>query len=422
MAANDTNNAAGGTPAPKKPPVKVSVAAKGSGRGAKNAAPAPEGVEDDSKRMGSARRGILFILVVCVIYALYLVFSGQLGTFLSAMRGVDYLWVIAACFVYVIYYFLGVFAYVLAVAKDPKTPLGLRDLMSVEASGIFFSNLTPNGAGGAPAQIYRLARAGLSVGGAGAVQYTRFLIYEFAEALFAAIMLIFRLHYFVDLYGNLMFIGVVLFGYKVVELTAILLVCLAPGIVTRLGEWVINLFVRHGWLREERRGRWDELAINQVQQFSIGFKGAAKNVRGMVETLGVTMVQLACLYSLSWFVLNAFHIESDIVTCLAAGSMLELLTSAIPLPGGTGGAEGGFAFLYRPLFGDAVAAGYVVWRAVEYFIPVAAAAPLTTLQSRDGRDNVHKLYLGVHNWVEGGSKRKRRHKSHGAKINPRKFR
>ena len=44
------------------------------------------------------------------------------------------------------------------------------------------------------------------------------------------------------------------------------------------------------------------------------------------------------------------------------------------------------------------------------------------LQSRDGRDNVHKLYLGVHNWVEGGSKRKRRHKSHGAKINPRKFR
>ena len=150
MAANDTNNAAGGTPAPKKPAVKVSVAAKGSGRGAKNAAPAPEGVEDDSKRMGSARRGILFILVVCVIYALYLVFSGQLGTFLNAMRGVDYLWVIAACFVYVIYYFLGVFAYVLAVAKDPKTPLGLRDLMSVEASGIFFSNLTPNGAGGAP--------------------------------------------------------------------------------------------------------------------------------------------------------------------------------------------------------------------------------------------------------------------------------
>ena len=136
MAANDTNNAAGGTPAPKKPAVKVSVAAKGSGRGAKNAAPAPEGVEDDSKRMGSARRGILFILVVCVIYALYLVFSGQLGTFLNAMRGVDYLWVIAACFVYVIYYFLGVFAYVLAVAKDPKTPLGLRDLMSVEASGI----------------------------------------------------------------------------------------------------------------------------------------------------------------------------------------------------------------------------------------------------------------------------------------------
>ncbi len=30
--------------------------------------------------------------------------------------------------------------------------------------------------------------------------------------------------------------------------------------------------------------------------------------------------------------------------------MLEPLTSAIPLPGGTGGAEGGFAFLFGHMF------------------------------------------------------------------------
>ena len=85
--------------------------------------------------------------------------------------------------------------------------------------------------------------------------------------------------------------------------------------------------------------------------------------------------------------LRAFHIEADLLTCLACGSMLELLTSAIPLPGGTGGAEGGFAFLFGPMFGDAIAAGFVVWRMVEYFLPVLAAVPLLGLRS-NGRDNV----------------------------------
>ena len=66
--------------------------------------------------------------------------------------------------------------------------------------------------------------------------------------------------------------------------------------------------------------------------------------------------------------------------------MLELLTSAIPLPGGTGGAEGGFAVLFGGMFGDAnVAAGYVVWRSVEYFLPVLAAIPLLSLRSDRGQ-------------------------------------
>ena len=351
--------------------------------------------QKDDNGFGAARGGIIFIEVVVLVFLAYLVLSGKIGTFLEAMAGVDVRWVLLGIGMYGVYYVFGVLAYVLPVARDPETPLGIRDLMSVESAGLFFSNLTPNGLGGAPAQIVRLTAAGLSVSDAGAVQYTRFVVYEFAEALFAAIMLGLRLNFFLDLYGNLMFIGVVLFGFKVVELSAIMFVCLAPGIVTRVGEWFINFLVRHGWLREDHRGRWDDMAINEVQEFAKGFRGAFRNWRGMLMTLLVTMLQLACLYSLSWFVIHAFHMDADFLTCMAAGSMLELLTSAIPLPGGTGGAEAGFAFMYAPLFGEALAAGYVVWRAVEFFIPTALAAPLATLRSTDDRDNVHTVYLRI---------------------------
>ncbi len=372
--------------------------------------PAPqdvEGVEGDEGRMTSARKSMLFLGLVVVVYVVYLVVSGNMGSFLQALSGVKVGWVVAAALMYGVYYFFGVLAYVLPLATTKPTPLGVRDLMSVEASGIFFSNLTPLGAGGAPAQVFRLVRSGLSVGEAGAVQYTRFLIYEAAEGLFAALMLVFRLQYFYDTYGDVTVIGLLLFGFKVLEVGGLLLVCLFPGWVIRAGNWAVALGIRLGVLKERHLKKWNDSAVVQVRQFSQGFRSAGANWKQLVLTLVVTMLQLACIYSLPWFVLTAFGDEADILTCLAAGSMLELLTSAIPLPGGTGGAEGGFAYLFGSMFGTSVAAGYVVWRMVEYFLPIIAAAPLMGLRSTSSRDNVHELYMRIHNWVEYGESPRR---------------
>lgn len=335
--------------------------------------------ETRDQSMGQARKGLIFIGIATIVYALYLVFSGQMDEFLTAMAGVRRRWVVAAMLAYVVYFFWGVLAYLLAVISDRKSRIGIRDLMSVEASGIFFSNLTPNGAGGAPAQIYRLTRAGLSAGGAGAVQYTRFIMYEAGEGIFAALMLLFRWEWLTTTYGNVTFIGIILFGFKVVEVGGLLLVCLRPGFVRRAGSWIIRFTSRRGWMK--RTDHWTDVVTVQVGEFSSGFRQAAGNVRNMLMTLVVTMLQLACLYSLPWFVARAFGHQANLITCMACGSMLELLTSAVPLPGGVGGAEGGFTVLFSPIFGTQVAAAFVVWRMVEYLLPILAAAPLLGLQS-----------------------------------------
>ena len=210
---------------------------------------------------------------------------------------------------YVVYYLLGVGAYAMAVANDPASPLGIRDLMSVEAAGIFFSNLTPNGTGGAPAQIFRLTRAGLSMGQAGALQYTRFIIYEAAEGIFAAIMLIFRLDYFTSTYGDVFLVGAILFGCKIASVAGLLLVCLFPRPTMALGNALIGFLERRRWLK--RPEHWREVVNTQLLDFSRGFRAAAANVRGMLATLALTLIQLGCLYALPWFVLRAFHIEAD---------------------------------------------------------------------------------------------------------------
>lgn len=344
--------------------------------------PATESVEDARKSYGQVRKSVLFLVLVTVLYGIYIVFSGQFDEFVGALAGVDTGWLIAGAFAYFTYYFLGILAYIISVITDPNCPVGIRDLMSVEAAGIFFMNLTPNGAGAAPAQIFRLTRAGISVGQAGALQFTRFVMYEAGEGIFAALILLFRFNYFFEQFGDVTIVGVVLFGAKILMVGGMLAICLLPRMVIAVGNWGLRVLSRFNIVK--RYDHWYEIINTQVHEFSSGFKNAAKNVPEMLAVLVITLFQLGCLYSLPYFVLHALGQPADLLTCLASGSMLELLTSAIPLPGGTGGAEGGFAFLFGHMFGEKIAAGFVLWRAIEYFLPTLFASMLLGLRSHGG--------------------------------------
>lgn len=345
--------------------------------------------EADKQSMGQVHKSLVFLGIVTLAYLAYLIFSGQMDVFLSSLSQVDSSWILRGALCYLVYYVIGVSAYVLSVITDPNSPVGVRDLMSVEAAGIFFMNLTPNGMGAAPAQIYRLTRSGLSVGGAGALHSTRFIMYEAGEGIFAAIMLIFRLDYFLNSFGDFIIIGILLFAFKILECVVLFAICAYPKFFSSIGNWVLRFANKHGWVKDY--DHWYQVVNNQIMEFSDGFKSAAKNKGDLIGVLVLTLLQLGCLYALPWFVLNAFGKEADLITCLASGSMLELLTSAIPLPGGTGGAEGGFALLFGGMFGAQASAGFVLWRAIEYFLPTLCAAPLLGLRSTSGESINHRF-------------------------------
>ena len=198
--------------------------------GARSTKAAAEDAAADRESMGQVRKSLVFLAFVVVAYVAYLVFSGQFDEFVTSLAGVDLGWVTAGVVCFLFYYVFGVLAYVLSVIADPDSPVGIRDLMSVEASGVFFMRLTPNGAAAPPAQIYRLTRAGLSVGQASALNFTRFVLYEAGEGVFAAIMLLFCGNYFYEQFGDVTIIGLFLFGFKVVQVGAVLFLCLFPSL------------------------------------------------------------------------------------------------------------------------------------------------------------------------------------------------
>ena len=347
-----------------------------------------------------AAHGARFIGLVFGAYVAFLFFSGQIEEFVSAFQNLEFGWLVGAFVCIGMYFVLGTLAYVTAVYLDHDSPVGIRDLMAVEASGNFFGNLTPMQMGALPSQIYQLTKAGLSVGAASATQFTRFIMFQLGVVLFAAVMLWAKLGFFIDSYGDIVFLNLLVFAGHALELAGLFVVCLCPGFVRRAGGSILRWASGHGWVKN--RAKWDEMLNVQVGQFSSAFRRSAANVPDMVITLVITILQLAFLYTIPWFVLHAFGIEADFVTCLAAGSMVQLVSSAVPLPGGTGGAEGGFALFFGGMFGAYATAGFLVWRVVTFFVPTFMAVPLIGLKSSHRDSIYHRLHRVFGHGVRSG--------------------
>lgn len=345
----------------------------------RHAAPEPHVAGGDDRK--TARRGAVFIGVVLVGYIVYLVVTGQIAQFWDAMQSVQVPWLVVACICMLLYLIFGILAYAIAVWLDPNSPVGIRDLISVEASGIFFGNLTPMMMGSTPAQIYRLTKAGQNVGEAGAIQFTRFIVYQFGLVVWGAVLLLARMPFFASQYGDITLLCIFSFGGHVLILLAIFAIALMPTTVTRVAHWGINLLARLGVARERTEG-WHAFVDGEIHAFSEKFRLAAGHVNSMALTIVITLLQLAFFYLVPYFLMLAFgHHEVDFFSVMAASAFVQLLSSAVPLPGGTGGAEGGFALFLGHFYGSAATAGYLLWRLITFIAPTIIAAPLLGLHS-----------------------------------------
>lgn len=343
---------------------------------------------DDHK---SARRGAIFIGAVLVIYIVYLVVTGQVAQFMAAMSSVQIPWLAMACFCMFMYLFFGIIAYAIAVWLDPHSPVGIRDLISVEASGIFFGNLTPMMMGSTPAQIYRLTKAGQNVGEAGATQFTRFIVYQFGLVAWGAILLLAKMPFFAERYGDMTLLCVFSFGGHCCILLGIFAVALMPKTVTKVAHWIINVLERIG-LSATKIAGWREFVDGEIYSFSEKFKLSAGHFKSMVLTVVITMLQLAFFYLVPYYLMLSFgHDDVDFFSVMAASAFVQLLSSAVPLPGGTGGAEGGFALFLGHFFGSAATAGYLLWRLITFIAPTIIAAPLLGLKSAHN-ESIHSRW------------------------------
>ena len=94
-----------------------------------------------------------------------------------------------------------------------------------------------------------------------------------------------------------------------------------------------------------------------------------KDSRLFFQSLLLNMLKLLVLYSVTYFLCLTIGITSmTMLQGIIISAFVMLITSMVPIPGASGGAEFGFVILFGTLIGAQITVVMLLWRFVTYYV------------------------------------------------------
>lgn len=249
--------------------------------------------------------------------------------------------------------------------------LGFRRAFKVITGTMVANSVTPSATGGMPIKMIFLVGAGIEA--RRALTLISFQTAEDALVLFTLVGITFGLsgfaffEYLSSEPALLARLDTTLRSVSVIVLWSLVGLALLSLIVTagllgarardlaarasrRLREWIMG--VLGDWRDLVRRGKWVALV-----------------------NVALAAVQWTVRFSIAGLVLAAFGMEWRPALYWLLQYLVQSISSIVPTPGGAGGAEAGFLFLFQPFVdADVLVPAMSTWRLIFFFLPLTGAA------------------------------------------------
>ncbi|MDO5044352.1 MAG: lysylphosphatidylglycerol synthase transmembrane domain-containing protein [Coriobacteriia bacterium] len=321
---------------------------------------------------------ISILLIAIAAFVLWLQSTQRLGKVSSIIGEINVGWGILALgcmFVYLIFEMIALNRTLkLSNIRIPK-----RRIVSTTMLGLFFGNLTPSSSGAQPAQAASLAVGGISLGRSASALLSKFIIFQAVVTLIAAIMLVFNIAFFKESFGNIALLAIVGFVVHFFVLLLLLAAGLFPKWISTLGNKSINVLKNFHVIKHPGNAR--QKMEHEIDKFAHSFKSLQNHKINLLIIAILTAIELIAMYSVPFFVICALgNTDANYINVLAATSFVNLIATSIPLPGGTGGAEGSFLLFFKPfVIGENTTfAALIIWRFITYYLPIILGAPFIT--------------------------------------------
>lgn len=339
-----------------------------------------------------SRRNLTIFVVMLMFGVLIFAWSFRdvsLQQFMLDMQSANLWWLLVALLCMVMYLLLEA-AVVKLFVDEASAKISWRDAIRVPMVEQLGNGITPFASGGQPMQLIALMQAGVDAGKAGSILTMKFIIYQGMIVVNFILALVVGYQYIHDKlqdWSTIVWIG---FGMHVIVVLALLALMFLPRLTNLLVKVSFNII---GLFSKNKAAEWRPVVDEQIEGFHQESLVMKANMRYVVAASAITFVQLMFYYMIPYFILLALGASGvDVVLILALHILIVMVISLFPIPGGSGGAEVGFAVLFQqflPTHAKLMLA-MLLWRLITYYFGmfsgiVAFAIPTTRQKAQAKR-------------------------------------
>ena len=294
----------------------------------------------------------------------------SMGHVLSELQPIWLLWILVG--VLAGWFLEGYVLHLLCNHLDKAWTLG--ESLYIGMVEIFYSALAPFGTG-EPMEVYCMTKMGMETGAATSIVTVKSLIHHGVTFVYSFILVAFELNYFQTKVSNFAVIAV----FGLVTNSLFILFALVFIMNERLTDLILRAVVRFMdkiHLHKLSQKFYDQVH-GQLVVFHDSSKIFGKNYALYAIAIFLTLIQITIASLLSYFVYRSFNLKGEpVFTMVAADTFVTMAASFIPLPGSSGGAEGGFYLFFREFFGPYIIPGITLWRFSSYYLNILLGSVL----------------------------------------------
>lgn len=328
----------------------------------------------DELRSNKHRLALIIILVVAVGSFVVGILADGPDKMLQTLRHTEIRWLMIGAACMLGYWLLeSSVLYLLTRRSYPQQ----RFSTSVTTSmiGQLFNCITPFASGGQPIQAYHMVRNGLHIGVATSVLLAKFIIYQTVLTVYSLAVLIFQFSVFsasVEGFTNLVLVG---FAVNSAVVAALLVIGFFPRIAKGFFKSCALILAKVHLIKDLEK---TNAAIDsETSQFHQGFADLRRNKGLLLLLSALTALQLTLFFAVPYFVCLALGVQGAAFwTVVSASAFILMISSFVPLPGASGGAEGSFYMFFNIFFrsSGSVSIAILLWRLLTFYLPIMAGA------------------------------------------------
>lgn len=312
----------------------------------------------------------LILLVITLALVIYIL-KDSWASSLEILMSSNLTWILFACLTYLSYFLLEDLC-LYKLTLEYKSDFKRKESIEISTMTRFFNGITPFSSGGQPFQIYELKFNGIKLAHGTAIVMENLIIFQIALALWTAIATIINafLH-IIDLnsfLGVLLILGIII---NSVLLFFFIFISSNKKASKKISRIIIKFLAKLKIVKnkEEMIENWDK----NCDEYSTCTHRLIEKKKLSLTLIFYEFMALFFYYLIPFFTFKALNIPigMNFFDLIIIMIHVYIISTFVPIPGGSGGIEYAFITLFTAYFGKSyVLSSLVIWRFVYYYLPI----------------------------------------------------